>query len=101
MASTPETLIDGAATPAEAMPGNHHHHHHLHGASRRIRHLLRPDGRQVHIAKNPDEARRMSQTLRLNEKDDFDLIIHGSPEHVCSQTLSMCNVLGLTGSIQG
>lgn len=24
----------------------------------------------------------MSQTLRLNEKDDFDLVIHGSPEHI-------------------
>ncbi|KAF3032376.1 hypothetical protein E8E12_001949 [Didymella heteroderae] len=82
MSSTPATLVDGAETPVGTTPGHPHHHHHLHGAGRRIRHLLRPDGRQVHIAKNPDEARRMSQTLRLNEKDDFDLVIHGSPEHV-------------------
>ncbi|KAF1357515.1 hypothetical protein EJ07DRAFT_157520 [Lizonia empirigonia] len=86
MASTPATLIDGAATPASATHGHHHHHPHLHGAGTRIRQLLRPDGSRVHIAGNPDEARRMSQALRANEKDDFDLVLHGSPEH---RTLSL------------
>ncbi|KAF1925056.1 uncharacterized protein M421DRAFT_424276 [Didymella exigua CBS 183.55] len=84
MALTPATLIDGAETPASTTPGHqhHHHHHHLDGAGRRIRHLLLPDGRQVHVAGNPDEARRMGQTLRLNEQDNFDLVVHGSPEHI-------------------
>jgi hypothetical protein len=101
MSSTPATLIGGVETPAGATPGHHHHHHHhLHGAGRTIKHLLRPDGRQVHIAKNPDEARRMSQTLRLNEKDDFDLVIHGSPEHVCLQLVLMDDGLGLIRSNQ-
>lgn len=24
----------------------------------------------------------MNETLRMQEKDDFDLVVHGSPEHV-------------------
>lgn len=95
MSLTPETLVDGAETPAGATSSKHHHHH-LHGTGKRIKHLLRPDGRQVHIANNPDEARRMSQTLRTNENHDFDLVIHGSPEHVCpqlpTQTLELTHV---------
>ena len=86
MASTPATLVNGASTPASTIPEHHHHHHHhhphLHGAGERIRHLFRPDGKIVHIARNPDEARRMSQTLHSKENNDFDLVLHGSPEHV-------------------
>lgn len=82
MASTPATLVDGASTSADALPGHHHHHPHLHGAGQRIRHLFRPDGKSVHIARNPDEARRMSETLNTKEENDFDLVLHGSPEHV-------------------
>lgn len=83
MSSTPITLIDGIETPhAVASTPHHPHHHHFHGTGKRVRHFLRPDGRQVHIAGSPDEARRMSETLHMQEKSDFDLVIHGSAEHV-------------------
>lgn len=80
MTSTPSTLIDSAATPVSARP--RHHHPHLHGAGKRIRHLFLPNGRAVRIAENPDEVRRISQALQVSEKDAFDLVLQGSPEHV-------------------
>lgn len=86
MSETPQTLVGGSDTPAGATttPHSGHGHHHLHGHSgRRLRNLIRPDGRKVHIAHSPEEANKLRQTLsRTNEKEDFDLVIHGSPEHV-------------------
>lgn len=88
MASTPGTLIDGegtgATTPAARTPQpGQHNHHHLHHTGRRLRHFLKPDGRKVHIAGSPDEANVLRKTLSSHEKDDdFDLVIHGSPEHL-------------------
>lgn len=81
MTSTPGTLVDGVETPSATLK-SHHYHPHLHGAGKRIRHFLRPDGTKVHIAGNPDEARRINQMLKTNEKDNYELVIHGSPEHV-------------------
>ncbi|KAH8712175.1 bacterial low temperature requirement A protein-domain-containing protein [Phaeosphaeriaceae sp. PMI808] len=82
MADTPQTLIGGNETPASATA--HHHHPHIHGhTGKRVRHFFRPDGRKVHIASSPDEANTLRKTLSAaNEKDDFDLVIHGSPEHI-------------------
>lgn len=82
MSSTPATLTDGAETPSSARPRHHHHHTHLHGAGARIKQLLHPDGRTIHVVGNPDEAHRMSQTLRLNKKKHSDLVVYGSLEHV-------------------
>ena len=82
MSSTPHTLI-GTDTPAsEATTQHAHHHPHLHGHSgKRVRRLLHlPDGRKVHVAHSPDDANNLRKTLSAsNEKDDFDLVIHGSP----------------------
>lgn len=97
MTATPATLINGAATPTDAPSGHHHHQAHVHGTGRRIKNLLRPDGTKVHIAGNPDEARRMSQTLRLDEKDNFDLVIHGSPEHVSPSDPSRLKITNQQG----
>ena len=81
MADTPHTLVGGVDTPASASGAQHHSH--LHHTRNRIRHLLRADGRKVHIASSPVEADQLRKTLTTtNEKDDFDLVIHGSPEHV-------------------
>ncbi|KAF2006176.1 hypothetical protein P154DRAFT_615533 [Amniculicola lignicola CBS 123094] len=95
MADTPATLVDGtsgAQTPAVGHPGHAHgHHHHLHRphfhdhhhSGKRVRHFFRPDGRKVHIAVSPEEASSLRKTLSTTEKDgDFDLVIHGSPEHI-------------------
>lgn len=78
----------GVATPATATNAHDgHHHHHLHHRGRRLRQLLRPDGKKVHIANSPEEANVLRKTLTRDEKeDDFDLVIHGSPEHVCAST---------------
>lgn len=104
MASTPQTLVgdtNGSATPKTGIgnttpgPGDQHHHH-LHHTGKRLRHFLRPDGRKVHIAGSPDEAEYLRRTLSLSEKDgDFDLVIHGSPEHVrCSVPILMKDRIG-------
>lgn len=89
MADTPGTLV-GIDTPGSTNATTHahgvgqHHHLHVHGhTGKRIRQLLRPDGRKVHIAQSPEEATTLRRTLtETNEKEDFDLVIHGSPEHV-------------------
>jgi hypothetical protein len=82
MSDTPQTLL-GSETPATTQYD--HHHPHLHGhTGNRVRKLLHlPDGRKVHVAQSPDEANHLRKTLdESSEKDDFDLVIHGSPEHV-------------------
>jgi hypothetical protein len=51
--------------------------------SKRLRSFALPDGREVHIALSPEEAVTLRQRLRAIKNDDtFDLVIHGSPEHV-------------------
>jgi len=50
---------------------------------RRLRQFLRPDGRTVHVAASPEAAETLRRQLSQDHKDaEFDLIIHGSPEHV-------------------
>jgi hypothetical protein len=81
MADTPQTLlgIDTAATGHE----RHHHHPHIHGHSgKRLRHFFSPEGRKIHVAHSPDEADSLRKAE--GEDEDFDFVIHGSPEHVRS-----------------
>ncbi|RYN20823.1 hypothetical protein AA0115_g10037 [Alternaria tenuissima] len=84
MADTPHTGTDTpAGTTAEHQSHQHHHSHHGHHTGKRLRHFLRPDGRKVHIASSPDEANHMRRKLSTaEEKEDFDLVVHGSPEHI-------------------
>ena len=73
METTPTQPLE---IPAEAPT------HHLH-TGRRLRKLLRPDGRRIHIAASPEEHLRLSRTLPNIEPDDnFEVHIHGSVEHV-------------------
>ena len=70
---------------AQHDPHQHHHAHIGHHTGKKLKHFMRPDGRKVHIARSPDEANHMRRKLsNANEKEDFDLVIHGSPEHVSS-----------------
>ena len=74
-----------AETPAEAPT------HHLH-TGRRLRKLLRPDGRRIHIAASPEEHLRLSRTLPNIEPDDnFEVHIHGSAEHVREESIPYPN----------
>jgi hypothetical protein len=84
MASTPKTLVDSSIdTPTSTTATQHDHEHHLHHTGRRLRQFLRPDGRRVHIVGNPDEANRLRRELsETTSKEDFDLFVHGSPEHI-------------------
>lgn len=103
MADTPQTLL-GSDTPASAAisPHEHHHHHpHLHHSGKRFRQFLRPDGRKVHVASSPDEANLLRKRLSaVNEKDDFDLVIHGSIEHVSLHNASSLTECGDTAAEQ-
>ena len=50
---------------------------------RRLKYLLRPNGRRVHIAATPEEHVRLTRTLPNTEPDgDFDCYVHGSNEHL-------------------
>jgi hypothetical protein len=83
MSDTPQTLLGGSDTSASAIATPHAHHlPHLHGHSgKRLRHFFSPEGRRIHVAHSPDEANKIRKQS-IAEKDDFDLVIHGSPEHV-------------------
>ncbi|KAI9863856.1 MAG: hypothetical protein M1813_003508 [Trichoglossum hirsutum] len=49
----------------------------------RLRQFFLPDGRKVHIAASPQEADTLKHKLSRQYPDqEFDLYIHGSPEHV-------------------
>ena len=68
-------FTDGLQTPLE------HHRPHLH-TGQRLRKLLRPNGRRLHVAASPEEHLRLTRTLPKIESDDnFDVYVHGSPEH--------------------
>jgi hypothetical protein len=87
MSDTPQTLL-GTETPV----ATHHEHHHSHlqgHTGKRVRKMLHlPDGRKVHVAHSPDEANHLRKALNeSSEKDDFNLVIHGSPEHVSLRVL--------------
>ena len=72
----PTSSTDGLQTPTE------HHGGHLH-TGRRLRKLLRPNGRRVHVAASPEEHLRLTHTLPKIEPDDnFDCYVHGSAEHL-------------------
>ena len=66
----------GLASPAEHISGHFH-------TPRRLKKLLRPNGRRVHIAATPEEHVHLTRTLPNIEPDDnFDCFIHGSDEHL-------------------
>ena len=76
-----------SSTPPEPheKAGDGASHHNLLQAGRRLKKLLRPDGRRVHIASTPEEHTRLQKTLPKIEPDEnFDCYLHGSPDHVRS-----------------
>lgn len=49
----------------------------------RLKNLLRPDGRRVHVAASPEEHATLHKTLAEVEPDaNFNICLHGSPEHL-------------------
>ena len=65
------------ATNGDQTPRQHTHHGH------RLRKLLHPNGKRIHIAATPDEHRRLEKDLQHIEPDgNFDVYIHGSKEHL-------------------
>ncbi|KAL8827765.1 MAG: hypothetical protein Q9191_002993 [Dirinaria sp. TL-2023a] len=68
-----------ASTPSN--PNLHSSHH----TGKRLRQLLHPNGRRIHIAGSPDEHERLKLQLVTSEPDqDFDVCVHGSPEHLAA-----------------
>ena len=56
----------------------------------RIRRFRRPDGRHVHVAATPEEAEHLKLALSGQDPEEgFDLIVHGSPEHVSGIVLAV------------
>ncbi len=70
--------VHGVESSAEHSKGHYHTGH-------RLRKLLRPNGRRVHIAADPEEHVYLTRTLPKTEPDDnFDLYIHGTDEHLAA-----------------
>lgn len=92
MISTSQTLTAGSAMGTATLGfdsddehrqhHHHHHHHHFHQTSRKIRQILRPDGKKVHVAGSPEESNHLQKTLSGEKGGDFNVVIHGSPEHI-------------------
>jgi hypothetical protein len=71
MSSTPSSL------KATSTGASKHHR------SKRLRSFALPNGREVHIALSPEEARTLRHRLEAVKRDEsFDLVISGSPEHL-------------------
>ena len=73
MASTPQS----PGELADLAPRHQSHH------GRRLRKLLHPTGKRIHIALTPEEHQRLKSTLSKIEPDqNFDVFVHGSAEHL-------------------
>ena len=67
----------GSATP------NLHSEHHSHFHARRLRQFVRPNGKKVHICHTPEEHEIVrKRLLESNPDHDFEVFIHGTPEHL-------------------
>ncbi|KAL8953727.1 MAG: hypothetical protein Q9222_000409 [Ikaeria aurantiellina] len=72
MASTPDGLGSSVT-------------HAFHHTGQRLKKLLRPDGRRIHVASTPEEHAHLQKALTAVEPDDnFDICLHGSPEHLAA-----------------
>lgn len=66
---------------------DHSHHHHR---GRRLKNFILPQGREVHIALSPEEVELLKQRLStIRPKQDFDIFINGSPEHIDALKLTL------------
>ena len=68
----------------DAKGGSRHRYFHHNG--QRIRQFVRADGRKVHVASSPGEVEKMRRKMAVVD-NDFDLVVHGSEEHVRGQEL--------------
>ena len=65
----------------EKQSEDHHHHH----TGKRLRKLLHPSGKTIHVAATPEEHETLKRKLSRADPDaDFDIFLRGSPEHVRS-----------------
>ncbi|KAI9815775.1 MAG: hypothetical protein M1827_002171 [Pycnora praestabilis] len=70
MSITPTVLV------SETVSHNSNH-------GKRLKHFFRPDGRTVHVAFSPEDQDHLRRTLGvITPEKDFDIYLHGSPEHL-------------------
>ncbi|ETI25999.1 hypothetical protein G647_02776 [Cladophialophora carrionii CBS 160.54] len=86
-AASPTDVSSGAQTPVavQSPPAGEHsrRHPHVNHARERLRHLIHPDGRKIHIAHTPEEHVKLQKELSQQlGGDQFDVVISGSPEHL-------------------
>ena len=82
---SPAAGSPGAQTPTEILSPQQEepHHAHIGHAKDRLRHLVHPDGRRIHIAHTPEEHLKLQKELsEIHSSDTFDVVISGSPEHL-------------------
>ena len=59
--------------------GADQHHH----TGKRLRKLLHPSGKTIHVAATPEEHETLKRKLsRADPYAEFDVLLRGSPEHV-------------------
>jgi len=77
----------------EKKEANHTHHStatgYTHELFSRARQIIRRDGKKIHVASSPQEVeglrRKLSSVNAPN--DDWDIVIHGSGEHVSNSDM--------------
>ncbi len=82
--TSPTALSPGTQTPTgiQSPQLGPHHHPHVEHAKEKLRHLVHPDGRRIHIAHTPEEHVKLRRELSEQGDDQFDVVISGSPEHL-------------------
>src|ERR1700759_2571938 len=88
MGGTPKDHENGASEKSSRHHHHHHHHGHHHGVNlahefNRAGQFFRPNGRKIHVASSPAEVDPLRRKLSTVEpQQDFDIVIHGSADHV-------------------
>ncbi|EXJ56974.1 hypothetical protein A1O7_07318 [Cladophialophora yegresii CBS 114405] len=85
--ASPTDVSSGAQTPigVQSPPDTEHQRRHprVNHAREKLRHVIHPDGRKIHIAHTPEEHVKLQKGLSQQQRgDQFDVVISGSPEHL-------------------
>ena len=63
---------------------HHPHHYHLRKTTQKLKHLIHPDGRKLHVAHTPAEADQLRRNLTQECRGDEDIHVYlsGTDEHL-------------------
>lgn len=60
----------------------HPHHYHLRRTTQRLKHLIHPNGRRVHVVQTPAEAEELKRSISHGRADEVEICLSGTEEHL-------------------